>query len=390
MTGNADRGPGRHGRGRRPDGAHGLSGASNATWLNELLEQLPPPAFLPARFDPQRLSAESAARLEGILADELAENTRRTYQQALRLWCLWYLARYGVPLPLPVPVPAVQQFVIDFAEHRFGADWSFALPPAIDALLVEVGAKSKCGPWSLNTVMTRVAALGAAHRWKELASPTEDPSIVRLLRALRRQYNDAGIVESRATALTIEDVQRMLAACDDGLRGIRDRALIAFAFATGGRRRAEVAGARLEALERRPDGSFLYELRRSKTQRSGERRAEDWKPVAGRAAEYLALWLDVSGVAEGPIFRRITKGQAAAPLSESAVREIVIKRAREAGIEGNITAHSIRAGFVTEAIRMKHSLLDIMSLTGHRSVQTVKKYHRPDTLADASAAKLLD
>ena len=358
--------------------------------IEEVLALIPPLATLPVDLDPERLSADSSARVEAILADELAANTKRAYRQALKLWCLWYLARYGAPLPLPVPVAAVQQFVIDFANHRVADQWSFALPPEVDALLVEVGAKAKRGAWSLNTVMTRVAALGAAHRWRELPSPTEAPSVVRLLRALRHQYHDAGIVESRATALTIDDVQRMLASCGDGLRGIRDRALISFAFATGGRRRAEVAGAVLEALERRPDGSFLYELRRSKTQRGGERRAEDWKPVAGKAAEYLALWLEVSGVASGPIFRRVSKGRAGAPLSESAVREIVIKRAHAAGVTGNITAHSIRAGFVTEAIRLKHSLLDIMSLTGHRSVQTVKKYHRPDTLADASAAKLLD
>jgi len=375
---------------RRPRKRRGGAGEASPFDLADVLEAVPKLPVVALELDPERLSTDSAARVEAILADELAANTKRAYRQALRLWCLWYVARYGEPLPLPTPVAAAQQFVIDFAEHRVADTWSFALPGPIDALLVEVGAKARPGPWSLNTVMTRVAALGAAHRWRELASPTESPAVVRLLRALRHQYRDAGIVETRATALTIDDVQRMLAGCADGLRGIRDRALIAFAFATGGRRRAEVSGAVLEALERRPDGSFLYELRRSKTQRGGERRAEDFKPVAGKAAEYLALWLQVSGITSGPIFRRIDKGRAAGPLSESAVREIVIRRARAAQVAGNITAHSIRAGFVTEAIRMKHSLLDIMSLTGHRSVQTVKKSHRPDTLADASAAKLLD
>jgi hypothetical protein len=38
----------------------------------------------------------------------------------------------------------------------------------------------------------------------------------------------------------------------------------------------------------------------------------------------------------------------------------------------------LRAGFVTEALRLKHELFDIMDLTGHKSVQTVKLPSAPD------------
>ena len=43
----------------------------------------------------------------------------------------------------------------------------------------------------------------------------------------------------------------MLAACTDGLIGVRDRALLLFAFASGGRRRSEVASAVMENLVQR-------------------------------------------------------------------------------------------------------------------------------------------
>ena len=43
----------------------------------------------------------------------------------------------------------------------------------------------------------------------------------------------------------------MLATCTDGLIGVRDRALLLFAFASGGRRRSEVASAVMENLVQR-------------------------------------------------------------------------------------------------------------------------------------------
>ena len=368
--------------------------------LERLLQALPVLAPPAAALDPQRLSAESAARVESILADELAANTKRAYRQALKLWCVWYTARYGGPLPLPVPVPVVQQFVIDFVAHDFrpAADfqqsdgtrrWGCALPANVDALLVEVGVKAAPGPWALATVETRVAALAAAHRWKQLPSPTEDAEVLRLKRALRRQYAAAGIRPRQARAVTIEEVEKMMAVCEGGLRGVRDRALIAFTFATGGRRRSEVAAATVDALERHADGTFTFELGRSKTNQTAAPRPQDRKPVLEAAADYLALWLEVSGITSGALWRRVQRARVTTPLSEAAIYEIITKRARQAGIAGAVMAHSLRAGFVTEALRLGNELFDVMDLTGHKSVQTVKRYHRPDTLAAHPAARLL-
>ncbi|MGH8209601.1 MAG: tyrosine-type recombinase/integrase [Steroidobacteraceae bacterium] len=97
----------------------------------------------------------------------------------------------------------------------------------------------------------------------------------------------------------------------------------------------------------------------------------------------------MSGIETGALWRRVRRAGATTPLSAVAVYEIIVKRARQAGITGAIMAHSLRAGFVTEALKRKHELFEVMALTGHQSAQTVKGYHRPDTLEDSSAAKLL-
>jgi hypothetical protein len=129
----------------------------------------------------------------------------------------------------------------------------------------------------------------------------------------------------------------MMGVCEGDLRGTRDRALIAFAFASGRRRRSEVAAATMEALERHPDGSFTYVLGRSKTNQLAKRRAIDHKPVEGAAADYLHLWLAVSGIESGALWRRIEGDRVTTPLSDTAVYDIIVKRARQARVPGAVT-----------------------------------------------------
>jgi len=61
----------------------------------------------------------------------------------------------------------------------------------------------------------------------------------------------------------------MLATCDDSLEGIRDRALLCFAFSSSGRRRSEVAAADMRDLRRIGDKGYIYRLEHSKTQQEG-------------------------------------------------------------------------------------------------------------------------
>jgi hypothetical protein len=69
--------------------------------------------------------------------------------------------------------------------------------------------------------------------------------------------------------------------------------------------------------------------------------------------------LQTNGVQEGAIFRRIRKGgHLGEPLAPAAVRDIVKERCALAGIEGRFSAHSLRAGFVTEAGKQNMPLPD--------------------------------
>jgi integrase len=169
-------------------------------------------------------------------------------------------------------------------------------------------------------------------------------------------------------------LEALLATCDDTLAGVRDRALLLFGFGSGGRRRSEVAAARVEDLVA-VDGGYLFHLRRSKTDQTGEGLE---LPVLGRAARALAAWLAAAGLTEGPLFRPLSwHGRRGAGLSDRSVAEIVKGRAALAGYDPReFGGHSLRSGFVTTAGRQGVSLGDAMALSGHRGAAVALRYHQ--------------
>jgi integrase len=339
---------------------------------------------------PQELSDVTAKAVDELLREGESQNTLASYRSALRYWAAWFAMRYGVQISLPVPVPALLQFVVDHAQRTTDKGLAHELPPAIDTALVAGGYKGKRGPMALNTLVHRIAVLSKAHQMRDLKNPCHDPKVKELLSMTRRAHAKRGDLPQKKDAITKDPLDALLATCDESLRGKRDRALLLFAWSTGGRRRSEVAGADLRFLKPDAQGGFTYFLAHSKTNQSGAERPEHFKPVVSTAASALEDWLQASGIVEGAIFRRIRKGgHLGEPLSPSAVRDIVMQRCALAGVEGDFSAHSLRSGFVTEAGARGIGLAETMALTGHRSVQTVMGYSRASQSSRAAATRLL-
>lgn len=328
--------------------------------------------------------------VDDLLREGESFNTMTSYRSALRYWAAWHLMRYGGPIQLPMPVPCLLQFIVDHAERMTDKGLVSELPTAIDLALVDAGYKGKPGPLAHSTLIHRIAVLSKAHQLRELTNPCHDPKVRELLSRTRKAYARRGVLPNKKDALTKDPLQAILASCDDTLRGRRDRALLLFAWASGGRRRSEVANADMKFLKRVADG-FTYTLVHSKTNQAGLQRPENDKPLLGAAATALTAWLSASGIVEGPIFRQVRKGgQLGAALAAAAVRDIVKYRCALVGIEGDFSAHSLRSGFVTEAGRQNMSLAETMAMTGHHSVATVMGYSRAGASLSSKVARLFD
>ena len=345
---------------------------------------------LSSALTPSVLSSAAKNAVEDLLREGESVNTVASYRSALRYWAAWHQLRYVCPIQLPVPVSSVLQFIVDHAQRTTDKGLTSELPPSIDMALVDAGYKGKPGALAHNTLVHRIAVLSKAHQIQEVKNPCHDTKVRELLSRTRKAYARRGVLPDKKDALTKDSLELILATCDDSLRGHRDRALLLFAWASGGRRRSEVASADMKFLKRIPNG-YTYTLAHSKTNQAGLARPENDKPLLGSAAIAMSSWLKISGVVDGPIFRQVRKGGQLGPaLASAGIRDIVKYRTKLSGVEGNFSAHSLRSGFITEASRQNMPLAETMAMTGHQSVATVIGYSRAGAVLSSKVAHLFD
>ena len=362
-------------------------GDSETSNVTDLLLRDDDVAALPV-LDPAVLDDAASRAAEEFLADGTPPNTVQSYASALRYWAAWYALRYGRRLQSPpLPPAVVAQFVLDHLERRSKGTLRQELPPAIDARLVACGAKARPGPLKYATVSHRLAVLAKWHRLRGGESPTDDPKVKTLLARARKAQARRGVTVRKKTALVAEPLQALLATCTDGLRGVRDRALLLLAWSGGGRRRSEVVALDVGDLRRINDETWLYALGATKTDATGQRRE---KPLRGPVVDALRTWLEQSGLEDGPLFRRLHRGgRLGGRLGDDQVARIVQRRAALAGLDGDWAAHSLRSGFVTEAGRQGVPLGEVMAMTEHRNVGTVLGYFQAGTMLSSRATDLL-
>ncbi|TAM89132.1 MAG: integrase [Candidimonas sp.] len=338
--------------------------------------------------DPALLDAAGARAAQEFVADGTPANTARSYASALRYWAAWYALRYGQVFgDAPVSVAVASQFIVDHLERKTAHGLQHELPPALDARLVELGAKAQLGPLAHATVAHRLAVLAKWHRLHDWEPPGDDHRVKTLMAKARRAQAKRGVTVRKKTALVAEPLHAMLATCTDGVRGLRDRALLLLAWSGGGRRRSEVVGIQVDDLRRLDPTTWTYALGPTKTNATGVRRE---KPLRGDVVLALEAWIEAAQLTDGALFRRVYRnGRAGAALTPDQVARIVQRRATLAELPGDWAAHSLRSGFVTEAGRQGVPLGEVMAMTEHRSVGTVMGYFQAGSLLSSRATDLL-
>jgi integrase len=328
------------------------------------------------------LSERDLARVAAIIKQATAENTKAAYRKDLTYFWAWAAASLGIEPAYPVAVEVLVKFIVDHTG---------AMDAAVDQALVNAGVKQRTGAHSVSTITRRISSVSMAHKFqgiKDEANPCRAEAVRLLLSKVRRASVKGGWRPAKKKAATLDVLFTLLATCGtEKMIDIRDRALLYFAFSSGGRRRSEVAAARVEHLTAVADG-YLFYLESSKTDQDA---AGDQKPLLGKAGRAVADWLSAAGITEGFLFRALTKG---GQVTESGIREktvarIVQKRAAMAGLDPRLFGgHSLRSGFIAEAGMQGKPMGDIMALSGHRTVSVVTGYYQAGNALNNSVAKL--
>ncbi len=343
---------------------------------------LPEPiAADPGGLVPLVLDEETARKARRILDDGVPPNTRAAYSADLAYFWGWARVVLGLAESYPVAPETMVRFLTDHAE---------GMDPEHEETLVREGIKRDRGPHAINTVLRRLYAISAVHDALGLPSPVRDRRVKLLASRARKAMARRGFAPRKKRAAVRSVLDAMLATCEgDRMTDIRDRALLLYAWSSGGRRRSEVAEAVFERLAP-VDGSYVYTLGVTKTDQDGE--GGD-VPVAGRAAEAMREWLSASGVTSGPLFRPVSKAQRvlSRPLTPHAVGQIVKKRAMLAGLDpSEFGGHSLRSGFITEGGMQGRSLFDLMPLSRHKTVQVAMGYYQAGAALTNPASRMAD
>jgi site-specific recombinase XerD len=239
-----------------------------------------------------------------------------------------------------------------------------------------------------STIGRRVAAIRYAHKLAGLTVPTDSEVVKATVRGIRRTLGTAARKKTPAVA---EMIISMALGTGDGLKGVRDRAMLLLGFA-GAFRRSELVALDCEDIEESETG-LKIRIKFSKTDQEGE--GATIAIVRGSIAcpvEALKVWRDAAGIAAGPVFRSIRKGgKVGARLSAQSVADIVKAHAENVGLDPALFAgHSLRAGFLTSAAKRGASIFKMMDQSRHRSVDTLRGYVRDaEIFKDHAGAGLL-
>ncbi|KWV42299.1 integrase [Rhizobium altiplani] len=346
------------------------------------------------------LTDQDVETLRHLVNAGMGENTLRALTSDLAYLQAWSLAATGAPLPWPAPEALLLKFV---AHHLWDPqkreiEPGHGMPAATEQHLRDQGFLRSGGPHAPDTVRRRLATWSTLTKWRGLTGVFASPALKWAIRLAVRATPRPRMRKS-AKAVTSDVLARLLATCSGGsLRDIRDRAILMVAFASGGRRRSEIAGLRKEQLTVEPaieveDGpplpSLAILLGRTKTSGADQ---DEVVYLTGRPVEALNAWLDAASIDKGSIFRAIDRwgNVSRRPLDPKAVNDIVKQRVAMAGLEPrDFSAHGLRSGYLTEAANRGVPLPEAMEQSRHRSVQQASHYYNDATRRSGRAARML-
>ncbi|QNE48663.1 integrase (plasmid) [Glaciihabitans sp. INWT7] len=323
----------------------------------------------------------------------MSENTRRGNETDLLAFGEWCRNRGVSDLPAePITLAAYLTYAANLVDEH--GDYFYA--------------PGTLGRW--------VGSINKAHFLKGFPKPGADPEVVFTMAGIRRERARP---EARKAPLLLADLKRVLGEIDlhswpAGVIGQRDATIMLFGFA-GAYRRSELAALTLQDVRLHPEDGLHVLLRQSKTDQESRGAVKGlpyganpttcppcafvrWVRIlaatATGRAETMRVLRDVDTskhVCRGPLpelatldlslplFRPVMKNGNILDraITGGVVNIVVQRRVAASGMNAPIYgAHSLRAGFVTQAFRAGATHHEVMRQTLHKGITTLEIYSR--------------
>ena len=231
----------------------------------------------------------------------------------------------------------------------------------------------------MSTLKRRLVSIGVIHKLKGYYLDTKHPSIIENIMGIKRRK---GSIQKGKKPILINYLKLIIDVIDqekkEEIKKLRDRSIILIGF-SGGFRRNEIVALDYEDLDFVPEG-LKIDIKRSKTDQFGEGSKKalpyfdnsQYCPVVS-----LQKWIKISKINSGSLFRRFSKGSKLSEnrLTDQTVALLIKAYLQLAGIDSkNYSGHSLRSGFATSAAESGAEERSIMTMTGHKSTEMVRRY----------------
>jgi len=183
------------------------------------------------------------------------------------------------------------------------------------------------------------------------------------------EVNPPKIPKRLPKALTISDIESMIASNGEDIAGVRNKALIETLYATGARV-SEIVQLNVGDISRSEGNTVTVKVR-------GKGGKERLVPMGKFAQHALDQYLTRSrptmlkNAREEALFLNVKRGTR---LTRQSAWQIVMKAAERAGIERDISPHALRHSFATHLLDGGADIRVVQELLGHSSVTTTQIY----------------
>ena len=147
-----------------------------------------------------------------------------------------------------------------------------------------------------SSIKIAVASIAALHNLNSLSDPTQHPDVKI---EMRRMYRMLGRYAKQAFGINKDLLDKMVAASDNSLRGVRDRAILLVAYDSLCRRSELVSLEFEDVLINEKDMSVKLKLRKSKTDPHGVGKN---LYLSSEGQDALKEWIDRSKISSGKIY----------------------------------------------------------------------------------------
>ena len=217
-----------------------------------------------------------------------------------------------------------------------------------------------------STLKRRLASISVIHKLSGHYIDAKHPMITENLMGIKRILGSHQKSKKPILINVLKSIIDVINKEKNESNRLRNKALILVGF-SGGFRRSELVAIDYEDLDFVSEGVKIF-VKRSKTDQSGEGMTkgipyfsnQEYCPVIS-----LKNWIKKSEIKCGKIF----------DISDKSVALIIKKYTSIAGLDSNkYSGHSLRSGFATSTAELGADERSIMTMTGHRSTQMVRRY----------------